>query len=1065
MCSAAVKKQNPQSSAMAQSLELLLIQFLMPDNDARRQAEDQIKRLAKDPQVVPALVHHLRTAKTPNVRQLSAVLLRKKITGHWAKLSPQLRQLVKQSLIESITMEHSPPVRRASANVVSIIAKYAVPGGEWPDLLPFLFQCSQSAQEDHREVALILFSSLTETIGDSFRPYFADLQALLLKCLQDETSNGVRVAALKAVGSFIEFTYDASEVIKFREFIPSILNVSRQCLASGDEDVAIIAFEIFDELIESPAPLLGESVRAIVQFSLEVCSSPNLESSTRHQAIQIISWLAKYKSNSLKKHKLIIPILQIMCPLLTEATNRDEDDDDLAPDRAAAEVLDTMSLKLPKHVFPPVFEFASLSIQSVDPKFREASVTVLGVISEGCVELLKEKLGPVLHIVLGALRDPEQVVRGASAFALGQFAEYLQPEIISHYESVLPCILTAIEDSSDEVKEKSYYALAAFCECMGEEILPFLDSMMGKLFAAVQTSQRMLRETCMSAIGSVASAAEQAFLPYAERVLELMKTFMVLTSDEDLCSRARATELVGIVAMVVGRARMEPILPPFIEAAISGYGLEYSELREYTHGFFSNVAELLEDGMVQYLPHVVPLAFSSCNLDDGSAVDIDDSDDDENVNGFGGVSSDDEAQDEPRVRNISIRTGVLDEKAAATQALGQFALHTKSAYAPYLEESLKILVKHSSYFHEDVRLQAITGLKHILTAAHAIFQGHSDGASKAKEILDSVMTIYIKTMNEDDDKEVVAQACMSVADIIKDFGYVAVEPYMPRLVESTLVLLREESVCQQIESDSDIDDDDTGHDEVLMDAVSDLLPAFAKAMGSHFAPIFATLFDPLMKFAKASRPPQDRTMVVACLAEVAQDMGAPIAVYVDGVMPLVLKELASSSATNRRNAAFCVGELCKNGGVSSLKYFADALRGLYPLFGESEPDDAVRDNAAGAVARMIMAHQESVPLNQVLPVFVKVLPLKEDHEESMPVYSCICSLVLSSNPQIVPLVPDLVNVFAQVALSPIETPEVKVQIGRAFAHLLSLYGQQMQPLLGNLSPTHANALAAIAPKS
>ncbi|CAN6584522.1 unnamed protein product [Malus baccata var. baccata] len=210
---------------MSQSLELLLIQFLMPDNDARRQAEDQIKRLAKDPQVVPALVQHLRTAKTPNVRQLAAVLLRKKITGHWAKLSPQIKHLVKQSLIESITMEHSPPVRRASANVVSVVAKYAVPAGEWPDLLPFLFQCSQSAQEEHREVAFILFSSLTETIGNTFRPHFADLQALLLKCLQDETSNCVRVAALKAVGSFLEFTHDGVEVVKFREFIPSILNV------------------------------------------------------------------------------------------------------------------------------------------------------------------------------------------------------------------------------------------------------------------------------------------------------------------------------------------------------------------------------------------------------------------------------------------------------------------------------------------------------------------------------------------------------------------------------------------------------------------------------------------------------------------------------------------------------------------------------------------------------------------------------------------------------------------------------------------------------------------------
>jgi hypothetical protein len=72
-----------------------------------------------------------------------------------------------------------------------------------------------------------------------------------------------------------------------------------------------------------------------------------------------------------------------------------------------------------------------------------------------------------------------------------------------------------------------------------------------------------------STIGSVATTAEQAFLPYAERVLELMKNFMVLTNDEDLCSRARATELVGIVAMSIGRVRMEPILAPFIEAAIA----------------------------------------------------------------------------------------------------------------------------------------------------------------------------------------------------------------------------------------------------------------------------------------------------------------------------------------------------------------------------------------------------------------------------------------------------------------------------------------------------------------
>ena len=72
---------------------------------------------------------------------------------------------------------------------------------------------------------------------------------------------------------------------------------------------------------------------------------------------------------------------------------------------------------------------------------------------------------------------------------------------------------------------------------------------------------------------------------------------------------------------------------------------------------------------------------------------------------------------------------------------------------------------------------------------------------------------------------------------------------LPQLVNATLLLLREESACQQVESDSEIDEDDSAHDEVLMDAVSDLLPALAKCMGAQFAPIFAQLFEPLMKFA------------------------------------------------------------------------------------------------------------------------------------------------------------------------------------------------------------------------
>ena len=74
----------------------------------------------------------------------------------------------------------------------------------------------------------------------------------------------------------------------------------------------------------------------------------------------------------------------------------------------------------------------------------------------------------------------------------------------------------------------------------------------------------------------------------------------------------------------------------------------------------------------------------SCNLDDGTVLDTNDSEDDGDMaNGFGGVSSDEDNHDNKRSQNFSVRTGVLDEKAAATQALGVFALHTKASFTPY----------------------------------------------------------------------------------------------------------------------------------------------------------------------------------------------------------------------------------------------------------------------------------------------------------------------------------------------------------------------------------------------
>ena len=69
---------------------------------------------------------------------------------------------------------------------------------------------------------------------------------------------------------------------------------------------------------------------------------------------------------------------------------------------------------------------------------------------------------------------------------------------------------------------------------------------------------------------------------------------------------------------------------------------------------------------------------------------------------------------------------------------------------------------------------------------------------------------------------------------------------------------------------------------------------------------------------------------------------------------------------------------------------------MYPLFHDQTLPNTT-DNAAGAVARMILAHPSAVPLDQVLPTFTTALPLKADFEENEPVFACLFNLFQSNN--------------------------------------------------------------------
>ena len=74
---------------------------------------------------------------------------------------------------------------------------------------------------------------------------------------------------------------------------------------------------------------------------------------------------------------------------------------------------------------------------------------------------------------------------------------------------------------------------------------------------------------------------------------------------------------------------------------------------------------------------------------------------------------------------VLLSTAVLEEKAAAMMAIGIYAEVSLAAFAPYLDEALRLAAGMSEYFHEDLREQAYTSMPSLLKACLAAFPAPS----------------------------------------------------------------------------------------------------------------------------------------------------------------------------------------------------------------------------------------------------------------------------------------------------------------------------------------------------
>lgn len=80
----------------------------------------------------------------------------------------------------------------------------------------------------------------------------------------------------------------------------------------------------------------------------------------------------------------------------------------------------------------------------------------------------------------------------------------------------------------------------------------------------------------------------------------------------------------------------------------------------------------------------------------------------------------------------------------------------------------------------------------------------------------------------------------------------------------------------------------------------------------------------------------------------------------------------------------------------------------------NEKEPAALDNICGAIARLIITNCNLVPLNQVLPVLLQHLPLREDFDENASIFKCLKLLYIQARDVIAPSIEQILAIAIHV---------------------------------------------------
>ncbi|KAL4935085.1 hypothetical protein BDV06DRAFT_229153 [Aspergillus oleicola] len=935
------------------------------------------------------------------------------------------------------------------------------------------------------------------TLGEGFEEKFQELFALFGKTIQDPESPEVRIntlLALSKLAMYLDSAENMAPVKAFQDLVPSMVAVLKGAIDEGEDDRIMQAFEVFQTLLGFDPALLTVHLKDLVLFMNEIAANTQAEEDTRTQAISFLMQTVQYRKLKIQGMRLGEQLARTALQIVTELGDASPNDDDITPARSALGLLDMLAQSLPpSQVVVPLLQSLGQYFNNSNPDYRRAGIMSLGMVVEGAPDFISTQMKEIMPMVLQLLGDSELKVRQASLHAVARLADDLTEDLNREHEKLMPLLFknlaSAMQESKGEeegptvdIMKAGLSAIDAVVDGLDEkDVAQYQNELVPILHQLFKHPNFRIKGLSAGALGSLASSSGEAFLPFFDDSMHLLQEFAaVKDSEEELDLRASVTDAMGEMAAAAGPERYQPYVEPLMRATEEALHLGHSRLKESTYIFWGAMAKVYGEHFATFLDGAVKGLFNCLEQDDddlelslgeaakdliGQEVSIAgrkvkvasaEDDDDEPV-GEDGEIEDVDVDDEDDWDDITATTPLALEKEIAIEIIGDLVTHTRSAYLPYFEKTVETVMPLVEHPYEGVRKATISTMHRSYAMLFSIAQESGqmpewkaglplqvEPAKEVKKFGEILMTATIKMWTEEDDRSTVADINRNMAENLRFCGpaLIANETTLHNVIQMVTDIITKKHPCQ-LEFTED-DDEQVGEtsefDWIVVDTALDVVSGMAAALGESFAELWKVFEKTVLRYA-GSTESIERATAVGVLAECINGMGAASTQFTSSFLKLLVHRLSDEDPQTKSNAAYAVGRLVEHSNSNEIvKEFPTILSRLEQCLHQDV--SRLQDNATGCLSRMILKYRESVPIKDVLPVLVSILPLKNDYEENDPLYRMICQMYKWEDHVIRELTPQFLSVFQSVLLG---NPEQLEDERRAELVELVKYLNQMQP--------------------